>query len=97
MLSLDILEEIVKDLKFKAPTDNTIKANRDWDFMEPQLDLHMQTTLKIGFNLKDLTLNQNVKEFFLSRFKKQLIEKNSVDSIQQELTSKIRSTRLQLR
>jgi len=38
----------------------------------------MVLALKIAFNIKDMTLNQNVKDFFYSRFKKQLIERNTV-------------------
>lgn len=41
----------------------------------------MTLALKIAFNIKDMTLNQNVKDFFYSRFKKQLIEKNTVEEL----------------
>jgi hypothetical protein len=49
--------------------------------MKPALDLHMLLSLKIAFNLKELTLQNNVKKFFFTRFKRMLIKKSIIDNI----------------
>lgn len=37
---------------------------------ESQLNEHMQVTLKIAYNLRDLTRKQDVRKFFFARFKR---------------------------
>ena len=49
--------------------------------MTPTLDPHMLLSLKIAFNLKELTLQNNVKKFFFTRFKRMLIKKSIIDKI----------------
>jgi hypothetical protein len=49
--------------------------------MKPAIDAHMLLTLKIAFNLKELTLQNNVKKFFFTRFKRMLIKKSIIDKI----------------
>ena len=39
----------------------------------------MHLVLKLSMNLKDISKNQNVKEFFFARFKRQLYKKNLAD------------------
>lgn len=64
---------------------------------KPELDLHMHLTLKIAYNLKSLTMNQNVRKFFFSRFKRQLVQKNIIDSVLTELRSNIEDTQVRIR
>jgi hypothetical protein len=42
----------------------------------------MYLALKIAFNLKELTYQQNVRNFFFTRFKRRLIKKSIVDNIE---------------
>jgi hypothetical protein len=42
----------------------------------------MCLALKIAFNLKELTYQQNVRNFFFTRFKRRLIKKSIVDNIE---------------
>lgn len=42
----------------------------------------MYLALKISFNLKELTYQQNVRNFFFTRFKRRLIKKSIVDNIE---------------
>jgi hypothetical protein len=41
----------------------------------------MLLSLKIAFNLKELTMQNNVKKFFFTRFKRMLIKKSIIDNI----------------
>jgi hypothetical protein len=41
----------------------------------------MLLSLKIAFNLKELTMQNNVRKFFFSRFKRMLIKKSIIDKI----------------
>lgn len=49
---------------------------------KPELDENMFLALKIAFNLKELTYQQNVKKFFFSRFKRRLIKKSIIEKLE---------------
>lgn len=57
----------------------------------------MQVTLKIAYNLRDLTMKQDVRKFFFSRFKRQLIKKNLIEKIQKKVTKSITETEFEIR
>jgi hypothetical protein len=38
--------------------------------IDPELNLHLNLTLKLAYNLKDLSQKTNVKQFFFTRFKR---------------------------
>jgi hypothetical protein len=45
------------------------------------LDVHILLSLKIAFNLKELTMQNNIRKFFFTRFKRKLIKKSIIDKI----------------
>ena len=45
------------------------------------MDVHILLSLKIAFNLKELTLQNNIRKFFFTRFKRKLIKKSIIDKI----------------
>jgi hypothetical protein len=57
----------------------------------------MHYTLKIAYNLKELAFEQNVKNFFFSRFKRRLIKKNIVDKLNLKVLKYINETILMQR
>lgn len=56
-LSIQILDDIFRNLKLRLAKDRFEGIERDYDFMKPELDLHMHVALKIAYNLRDLTMN----------------------------------------
>lgn len=84
LLSRQITFDDLRD-NFPSKSEDYLRLifkDEDPDFsFDPELDLHMNLTLKLAFNLKDLSMKQNVKQFFFARFKRQLIKKNIVDKI----------------
>ena len=63
----------------------------------PQLDEHMFLALKIAFNLKELTYQQNVRKFFFSRFKRRLIKKSIIEKLETKITSYLEQTNMAIR
>jgi hypothetical protein len=43
--------------------------------------VHILLSLKIAFNLKELTMQNNIRKFFFTRFKRKLIKKSIIDKI----------------
>ena len=54
----------------------------------------MVLALRIALNLKAMTANMHVKDFFQSRFKRQLIEKNTVEELHHQLDKRLRQARV---
>lgn len=72
------------------------------DFKEPlederELSQHLQVSLKISGNLRDLTTESNVKDFFYARFRRQIVKKNLIDKIHGKVTKQITETELMIR
>jgi len=65
--------------------------------MKPAIDAHMLLALKIAFNLKELTLQNNVKKFFFTRFKRMLIKKSIIDKILLKVEKYILQTQIMAR
>ena len=63
----------------------------------PQLNEHMQVALKLCYNLKEISLKQDVRKFFFSRFKRALIKKNLIEKVQEKTERYIRKTEYQIR
>ena len=53
--------------------------------------------MKIAYNLKELTYQKNVKQFFFARFKRRLIKKSIIDKIQGKIVKYIIETEMLLR
>lgn len=52
----------------------------------------MQVALKLAYNLRDLSVKHDVRKFFYSRFKKQLIKKNLIEKIHKKVEKRIKET-----
>jgi len=57
----------------------------------------MHLVLKLAMNLKHISKNQNVKEFFFARFKRQLYKKNLMNQLQAKIDLYIMETDLNIR
>jgi len=64
---------------------------------EKELSQHLQVSLKIAGNLKELTDQTDVKDFFFTRFRKQIIKKNLIDKILDKVYKYIIDTELIIR
>jgi hypothetical protein len=77
---LDIFEQEVESVPPKPITEGneeTEEVEVEEEILKnhlPQLDVHQLLSLKIAYNLKELTYSKNVKKFFFSRFKRRLIK-----------------------
>jgi hypothetical protein len=83
-----ITHKDIKDIfdnEYEKSDDSEDEAKKDKNKnldMEPELDENMFLALKIAFNLKELTYQQNVRKFFFSRFKRRLIKKSIIEKLE---------------
>jgi hypothetical protein len=59
------------------------------------LQLHL--SLNLALNLQEITLTTNVKDFFFTRFKRQLIQRNTINNVHESLQTSIVGTEVELR
>ena len=64
---------------------------------EKELSQHMQVSLKIAGNIKDLAAQASVKDFFFSRFRRQIIKKNLIDKIHRKVDKYIDESEMLIR
>ncbi len=64
---------------------------------EKELSQHLEVSLKIAGNLKQLTDSSDVKDFFFTRFRKQIVKKNLIDKILEKVAKYIKDTELLVR
>ena len=57
----------------------------------------MFLALKIAFNLKELTYQQNVRKFFFSRFKRRLIKKSIIEKLEYKIEQYLDQTNMLIR
>jgi|LauGreDrversion4_2_1035121.scaffolds.fasta_scaffold11516_7 hypothetical protein len=57
----------------------------------------MHLVLKLTTNLKEISKNQNVKDFFFAKFKRELYKKNLIDQLQEKIELYIAETDLNIR
>ena len=75
---INIFEGVEGD---QSKTDNEETDDDQLKYHLPQLDVNQLLTLKIAYNLKELTYQKNVKKFFFGRFKRRLIKQNIIKKI----------------
>ena len=69
----------------------------DFKIKEKELSQHLEVSLKIAGNLKELTNQTDVKDFFFTRFRKQIVKKNLIDKILDKVAKYIKETELIIR
>lgn len=76
------LEKLIK--RNNPVVDDSIKEAQEVEPHEKELELseQMHLVLKLAMNLKSISKDQEVRDFFFARFKRQLYKKNIVDLIQ---------------
>lgn len=57
----------------------------------------MQVSLKIADNIKELAAQTQVKDFFFSRFRRQIIKKNLIDKIHWKVDKNIDESEMLIR
>ena len=63
-------EQIERRRRMAYMRENSGSSQLEEHDEEPQLNEHMQVTLKLAFNLRDLSSKHDVRKFFFTRFKK---------------------------
>lgn len=64
---------------------------------DKELSQHMQVSLKIAGNIKDLAAQTQVKDFFFTRFRRQIIKKNLIDKIHKKVDKYIDESEMLIR
>ena len=97
--SHDLKTSIVKSMQYliKKKRQEDIEGVESYFLKQIELTEQMHLVLKLAMNLKHISKNQNVKEFFFARFKRQLYKKNLMNQLQAKIDLYIMETDLNIR
>eukprot|EP00347_Sterkiella_histriomuscorum_P013804 403363301 len=90
-------EQRILDEEEEDSTPKKMLRQRENDEVEKQLDQVCLIALKICSNLKQLNLKQHLQEVILQKFKSQLIQKNILEKMNNQVDSKMTQNILTIR